>query len=219
MINTRTSALIFVTALAVTSLVGCTGTSAPASTPSGGSTPSGTTSTPPTPTPTAEPRIEDPADPGTWIIHEAGVGPIDVGGDFTSTLAGLTGSWTNDTANCSWSAWWMAADSAYGISFVRGTESETAPIREISVYSAAETPAVVPGPVTEDGLGIGATMAEVLAAYPDAQEGVSTMGSDTWLMLPSATDAHVFFAFRENSDTAWDVTVTTGAEPSYEVCG
>lgn len=94
-----------------------------------------------------------------------------------------------------------------------GTESETAPIREISVYSAAETPAVVPGPVTEDGLGIGAARAEVLAAYPDAQDGVSTMGSDTWLMLPSATDAHVFFAFRENSDTAWDVTVTTGAEP------
>ncbi|MGW9156381.1 MULTISPECIES: hypothetical protein [unclassified Microbacterium] len=217
MINTRTSALVVATTLAVGSLVGCAGTSTPASTPSGGSTPTATATT--TPSPTAEPRVEDPADPATWIIDEAGVGPIDVGGDFTSTLGGLAGPWANDTANCSWSAWWMAADSAYGVSFVRGTESEAAPIREISVYSAAETPAVVPGPVTEVGLGIGATKAEVLAAYPDAQEGVSTIGSDTWIMLPSATDAHVYFAFRENSDTAWDVTVTTGAEPSYEVCG
>lgn len=217
MINTRTSALIFATALALTSLVGCAGTSTPASTPSGGSTPSETAPT--TPPPTSEPRVEDPADPSTWIIDEAGVGPIDVGGDFASTLGGLAGAWTNDTANCSWSAWWMAPDSTHGMSFVRGTESETAPIREISVYSTAETPAEVPGPVTEDGLGIGATKAEALAAYPDALEGVSTIGSDTWIMLPSATDAHVFFAFRENSDTAWDVTVTTGPEPSYEVCG
>ncbi|MFJ6531680.1 hypothetical protein [Microbacterium sp. NPDC091662] len=217
MINTRTSALIIATALAVTSLVGCAGTPEPASTPGGGSTPSETAPT--TSTPTAEPRIEDQADPGTWIIDEAGVGPIPVGGDFASTLTGLAGPWTNDTANCSWSAWWTAADSAYGMSFARGTESETAPIREISVYSTAESPAVVPGPVTEDGLGIGTTKAEVLTAYPDAQEGASTIGSDTWLMLPSATDAHVFFAFRENSDTAWDVTVTIGVEPSHEVCG
>lgn len=217
MVNTRASAIVFVTALAVTSLVGCAGASTPAPTPTGGSTPSETA--PITPSPTAESREEDPADPGTWIIDAEGVGPIDVGGDFASTLGGLAAPWTNDTANCSWSAWWMAADSAYGMSFVRGTESDTAPIREISVYTAAETPAAVPGPVTEEGLGVGASKAEVRAAYPDAQDGVATIGGDTWLMLPSSTDAHVFFAFRENSDTAWDVTVTTGAEPSYEVCG
>ncbi|MFK0241240.1 hypothetical protein ACIQTX_10275 [Microbacterium sp. NPDC090281] len=215
--STRTSALVFITLFAIGSLVGCAGPSSPTSTPSSGLSPSATPTS--TPTPEPEARVEDPADPGTWIIDGAGVGPIDVGGDFASTLGGLTGAWNNDTVNCSWSAWWTAADSSYSISFVRGTESDTAPIREISVYSAAEVPAAVAGPLTEDGLGVGATKSEVLAAYPDAQEGTATIGSDTWIMLPGDAAAHVFFAFRESSDTAWDVTVTTGTEPSYEVCG
>ena len=211
--HARASALIALVVFAAGSFVGCAAASPPDSGPSPRETATAT------PSPTADPRVEDPADPGTWIVDGSGVGPIEIGGDFATTLTGLVGTWSNDPASCSWSAWWTAPDSAYGMFFVRGAESDSAPIREISVYTTAESSDASPGPQTEDGLGIGATKAAVLAAYPGAQEGSSTMGSDTWIKLPGDTDAHVFFAFRENSDTAWDIRVTTGSEPSYEVCG
>lgn len=182
--------------------------SPPASTPSSGPTSSEA--------PSSEP---DPGDPSSWIISDAGVGPIEIGGDFAAALAELPETWSNDTANCSWSAWWNADDAHYGIFFVRGTESETAPISEISVYTAAETPSDVEGPVTRDGLGIAATEEEILAAYPDAQKGAAQIGGGTWIMLPGDGDAHVFFEYREGVDAASDVVVTTRSEPSYEVCG
>lgn len=217
MIRARAAALILLTALTTSGLTGCTGGAAPAPSDSRASSPSQTPSV--SPSPTTEARVEVTTDPGTWIIDDAGVGPIEIGGDFTATLDGLAPGWTNDAVDCSWSAWWTASDSAYRMSFVRGTESPSAPIREISVSSTSESLEGVPGPQTMSGLGVGATRDDLLAAYPAAQQGTSTIGSDRWIMLPSETDAHVFFAFREGADTAWDVTVTTGAEPSYEACG
>jgi hypothetical protein len=152
------------------------------------------------------------------VISDAGIGPIDIGGDFAMTLGTLPDSWTNDVENCSWSAWWNAEDSSFDMFFVRGTESETAPISEISVSTAAEVPLDVPAPVTEEGLGIGATAEEVLAAYPDAIEGAGQIAG-TWVKLPGKAAGHVFFQYREGAAGAWAVTVTTRDEPSYEVCG
>lgn len=160
----------------------------------------------------------DPAVPGTWVISEDGVGPIEVGGDFSATLSALPGDWTNDSANCAWTAW-LTSDSGYGVYFVRGTESDAAPIREISVYDVAQDGSTSGAPITAEGLGIGSTKDEVLAEYPGAQQGVPQIGDGVWIKVPGDGSAHVFFEFREGSDVAWDVTVTTGAEPSYEVCG
>lgn len=215
--DTRKNGFILVTGILVAALAGCTPAAddgPPTSTPSPSTTPSATPDGSPSPAP--EPDL---ADPSTWIISEEGVGPIDIGGDFSATLDTLPESWENDAENCSWTAWWNADDASHGVFFVRGTESETAPIGEVTVYTAAEEPMAVDGPVTAEGLGVGATKDEVLAAYPDAEEGAAQIGGGSWLMLPGDGDAHVFFEFREGSDTASDVTVTTRSEPSYEVCG
>lgn len=211
----RLSALIAFTTLAAGALAGCAPATGASPTPSSGA------SVPATPTPTQTPSqaVEDPADPGTWIIDETGIGPIDVGGDFAATLSALPSGWTNDPVNCAWSAWWNAPDSRFGMTFVRGTETDTAPIREVSVFSTVESSGPIPAPTTADGFGIGATRAELLAAYPDAQEGAASIGDDTWVKVGGGGDAHIFFEFRDGSDIVWDVTVTAGTEPSYEVCG
>ncbi|WP_350352551.1 hypothetical protein ABS642_05580 [Microbacterium sp. A8/3-1] len=178
----------------------------------------GPTATPAvTPTPTEMPEA-DPADPATWIISDEGIGPVELGGDFGTVLGMLPDTWKNDEV-CSWTAWWTAADSSYGVYFVRGTESDTAPISELSVYSAAEDLGTVEGPRTAEGLGVGASTEDVLTTYPDAEQGADEIGSGTWMRLPGDAEGHVFFQFREGEDTASSVTVTSRDAPSYEVCG
>lgn len=211
--RTNHFALLAVMGIAAAVLTGCAA-SAPGSVATEAAAPSAS----PTPTSTpSETATADPADPSTWIISDAGVGPIEVGGDFAATLTALPTEWTNDQQSCAWSAWWKSEDTSWGMYFVRGNESEGDPIKEISVYTASEV--ATDGPVTAEGLGVGATKEEILAAHPEAEEGVSEIGGGSWIRLPGDGDAHVFFDFREGETVANDVVVTTMSQPSYEVCG
>lgn len=215
--NTR---LRGITAL-LTGLVLISATACAQTSPGATSTPSDPASSSSVPSTSPEPSTSptaDPADPTTWIITTDGIGPIEIGAQLPSTLAMLPSDWTNDD-NCSWTAWWNAPDAGYGVMFVRGTQSPTDPIMEMSVYTAVETPMAVPSPVTAEGLGIGATKAEVLKAYPDAVEGDSLIGGGSWLRLASSGEAHIFFEYREGVVGASDVAVTTAEQPAYEVCG
>ncbi|MEV4774474.1 hypothetical protein [Microbacterium sp. LWH12-1.2] len=87
------------------------------------------------------------------------------------------------------------------------------------MYTAAETPTAVDGPRTADGLGVGSTEEEILAVYPDAEEGAALAGNGSWIRLAGDGEAHVFFEFRDGVTGASSVAVTIGEEPSYEVCG
>jgi hypothetical protein len=123
-------------------LVGCAPTTTePASTTSAAPTASAVeASTAPEP---------EPDDPSTWIISDTGVGPIKIGGNLADTLTGLPDGWTNDLENCAWTAWWNPEGQSYGVFFVREPESETEPISEISVFTAAE-PVSAPSPLTAE---------------------------------------------------------------------
>lgn len=219
MASTRFSGVIAAAVLAMTvALAGCASpapedTSPPTGTPDVSSSPE-----PSSPAPSPVAPEPDPGDPSTWIIGDTGVGPVRIGGDFASTLGGLPEAWTNDPANCGWTAWLSDADAGYGVFFVRGTESDSDPISEISVYSTTDS-TVSGAPVTREGLGIGASREEVRATYPDAQQGEAQIGGGTWIRLAGAGESHVFFGFREGEEFATTVTVTTRVEPSYEVCG
>lgn len=215
--NTRLrGAILLATGVVLAAAAGCA--QSPADSTASSTTPPSSSSQPSVSAQPSGPPQVDPADPTTWTISAEGIGPIEIGAQLPSTLAMLPSDWANDD-NCSWTAWWNAPDASYGVMFVRGTQSDTDPIREISVYTAVETPMAVPSPVTAEGLGIGATKAEVLEAYPDAEEGAAMIGLGTWLKIPSDGDAHIFFEYREGVDGASDVAVTTAEQPSYEVCG
>lgn len=210
--NSARIAFVMTTSLTL-ALAACAPTPAPA--------PSASESVTPGPSPSSEPTtpVADPADPGMWIISEAGIGPIAIGGDFATTLTDLPDGWSNDAASCSWTASWNAEDSSHGLLFVRGGEVPAAPIREISLFTAAETPTRIDGPETAEGLGIGSTADEILAAHPDAEQGAALIGMGSWIRLAGDGEAHVFFEFREGVTGASSVAVTIGEEPSYEVCG
>lgn len=208
-------------ALGVLLLAGCaTADPAPEATASQPppSEPSPTSSAQPSqPEPSPAPSTIDLDDPSTWLIDGTGIGPIEAGGDFATTLAELPDSWRNDE-NCLWTAWWNAEDGSYNANFVRGTTAETDPIVLVSV-SAADPVAPGAGPRTAEGLGIGSSRAEVLAQYPEAVEGEAQIGEGAWLSVP-ADEATMFFEFyAPGSDQANAVTVTTLEQPPYEVCG
>ena len=207
----RRSAPIVAAALGVLLLGGCA-TPALESTPPA-SAPSSSPSDP-APSPTSEPPV-DLEDPSTWPVGDIGIGPIETGGDFVATLSELPDSWMNDE-NCTWAAWWNADDQSYSVNFLRGTESETAPIVLVSASAADPvTPGV--GPRTETDLGIGSTKEEVRAQYPDAAEGQSQIGEGTWLSV-AGDGATIFFEYY-SGDQANAVTVTTLEVPPYEACG
>lgn len=211
MFRTR-SAPVAAAALGVLLLSGCMTAAPEPTTPAPAPPPPDETTAEPSPDP--DPPL-DLADPSTWVVSEAGIGPIEPGGDFAATLSELPDSWNNDE-NCSWTAWWNAEDQTYNMNFVRGTESDDAPI-VLASASAADPVTSGAGPRTEDGLGIGSTKDEVLAQHPDAVEGQSQIGDGTWLSVPGE-EAMIFFEYY-TGDEANAVTVTTLEEPPYEVCG
>ncbi|PCE14721.1 hypothetical protein AUC47_15960 [Microbacterium sp. SZ1] len=214
--KTKTAAAILTLALMTVSAAGCASDPAPSPT----SSTTATDAPSPSRSPTLTPPAADLEDPTTWTVSAEGVGPVKIGGDLASTLSELSDAWQNDPANCSWTAWWQEPGAGYQMYAVRGTESDTAPITEISVNVGGNDPAEpTQSPMTAKGIGLGASKDEVLAAYPGAQEIVAQIGDSTFLMVPGADPAHVFFAFPEGVDAASSVVVTTRSEPSYEVCG
>lgn len=207
----RRTAFMMSAAFGALMLVGCA-TASPA--PEATTTEPAPSPTSSAPSPTSQPPA-DLEDPSTWAVTETGIGPIETGGDFDATLSELPESWMNDD-NCSWTAWWNAEDQSYSMNFVRGTESDDAPIMLASASAADPvTPGV--GPRTTEGLGIGSTRDEVRAQYPDAAEGEAPIGDGTWLSVPG--DGTTMFFEYYTGDQANAVTVTTLDEPPYEVCG
>lgn len=203
----RRSAYVLATALALAALSGCaSGAAAPAET-------SPTTPSQGDETPSAAPEA-DPDDPSTWLITEDGVGPLVLEEPFSDALAVMPEGTTNDAENCAWTAWWNAPDDSYGLYAARDSADadDSSPVTVIDI-AAWDDPAAAEGPKTAEGVGLGSSVSDVKAAYPDGVDVVLEGGGIDAVQVGS-----IFFQYRDGSSVS-AVTVTSLPQPPYEVCG
>ncbi|MDN3311873.1 hypothetical protein QWJ90_13120 [Microbacterium oryzae] len=165
-------------------------------------------------TPAAPGRgAEDPWNPATWEIEPHELGPISIGDDFDATVAALPGDWVNDR-RCAWVSYWSAPDGAYLVSFQRAPGAAGS-VTGAAVESLARRSGA--GPRTADGLGIGASRAEVQAVHEDAQD-VEAADGRTFLRVPGDHDTALFFEYVDGEDGARSVAITSGEPPVQDAC-
>ncbi|WP_166806182.1 hypothetical protein [Cryobacterium cheniae] len=215
-------ATIVTTALAASLLMlaGCAqaapAESAPASAQAS-ETPSATPSPTPTPTPTAAPTpTVDPANPSSWLITFDGVGPLTFGGQIAEETADMTAF--ADTSNDVCPVKMFAMDGVPGI-WVRpaadgaielitlGAETFGTPVADVEAGS----------PKTEAGIGIGATLQQLEAAYPEVSETGTYGDLQTYYGISSDTGRWIVFTIRDGVVDAIGVS----SEPILpsEYCG
>ncbi|MFK4791399.1 hypothetical protein [Microbacterium sp. ZW T5_56] len=179
-------------------------------------TPSATTPPAPVPTPTDPASADDPA---AWTASGAGVGPLVLGEDF-ATLAGTVGAagWTigcgpdapsPDAPVISYSGSDMLSIFA-GAGYAMSGEPNTT-LNQVSITGSAQT-----SPKTAEGIGIGSTLADAQAAYPDGQNAMLANYAMA-LRVPAAGGTMYFGA--GDGETISGITVTILERPMPEFCG
>lgn len=84
------------------------------------------------------------------------------------------------------------------------------------VGNAAQGPV---GPTTAEGIGIGSSLDEARAAYPDAATIPTPDGPQHFLKVAVGDDgAALFLAYTEGTPVIWGMTATTLQAPPYEPC-
>ncbi|MFJ3490933.1 hypothetical protein [Leifsonia aquatica] len=179
-----------------------------------GSSGPGSVSTSPAPSADAEGAVADPAQPSTWTIGFDAVGPL-VLGTPSSEQHEVLAAFEPEVAG-----------DGCGLDFVstptglRVGTGESAADGVTSIVLNAEVPAEAgAGPRTANGIGIGSTIDDLVAAYPDARK-TSDMGEG--LITYAVTDASgrsiVFGAWRTDPAIA-TIQVGTGDRITAEGCG
>lgn len=201
-------------------VAGCTAP-APAPSPTPTVTTPTTTATPaPSPTPTADPEpapapdpVNDPADPTSWIISYAGVGPIAVGGtlgDVATTLGR-----TPETCRAGVDYYDLGV---VGVTAVSGIDESdpAAPIVVVRVGSVDGPDATALQPHTDRGIVVGSTLAELQAAYPELEAYPGPQNATAYRALADGRSIH-FEDF--GTGQVQMISVAEGISVAKEYCG
>lgn len=158
----------------------------------------------PEPVPASDP---DPADPSTWTIGFDGIGPITLGTPLADIEAAVP-----PTDSCR-----PGVDSFFGSAVVAstdGADGESVGLVISQAVAAGDGSSITP-PTTAEGIGVGSTIDELLAAYPDA-EPYQAVNSTVYRITDGATYIH-FDDYGKG--TVQIVEVTSSPVKPKEYCG
>lgn len=159
--KTRLIAAIAATVL----LAGC----APAADPAPSPSPTATATATSTPTPTPTPTL-DLSDPANWVIGFDSVGPFEFGqpiADARAAAAGASYVEGEGVPDCRWAFLSRTSHPSLALAYFPDEAVTAIWVRNVGDSGVASTDLAAVSPKTEQGIGIGSTLDDFLAAYPD----------------------------------------------------
>ncbi len=182
-------------------LVGCAGPGsiAPSADPTASDSPAGSTPTA-TPTPSTSPPV-NLDDPSSWLIDFTSVGPLALGDPISEVAPAMTAYTTTVfTESCPQNTYFDRSGSP-GILIADPSGSGEIELIVVQKWGSSGEAAAVAGtsPRTSAGIGIGATLDSVKAAYPALSEGGAdpftyysvSEGNGNWLNFSLSTEGLV----------------------------
>lgn len=208
------AATLALTACAVFAFAGCASPSSaegPTAEPTAEVTPAATPSATPSPSPSTV--AVDPADVTTWTITTAGMGPIQRGASAEEVIAGLTTFTSEDYCPGRVA---LSTDGAASLLLVHPDGVDE--ISGVWANGRADADGVVPAsPSTAAGIGLGSTMDELTAAYPDLEPTNQPASSSYGYAV--GDDASGYVNFLVENDVVVMIGVHEGAGVPKEFCG
>lgn len=173
-------------------------------------TPQSSVSSPADPTPSVSATDEAPQVDGLTLAPGA-VGPVKVG--MTKAEAAATGLFDTDVpagaSGCD------AEPLAWKAPYADVLDVQTLTSGEVASIGVHEA-----GPTTADGLGVGSTLADVLAAHPGSKAVPAGYGQTGVLVQDATTDGWIGYLFdvepakAQDGDTVSFIELTAGEKPS-----
>ncbi|PPL15022.1 hypothetical protein GY24_15075 [Microterricola pindariensis] len=178
----------------------------------------------PRPTPTGPPtQPEQPPapaidleNPGTWLIGFEGIGPIDRGAQIIDVRPSM-GAFSERTMP----EWCPVAqfDRAGGPTVVATLDEDFATITGMFVGGGADPAATnESSPRTAEGIGIGSTLGEMLAAYPTITKSGEYGGGTPTLYYALQNPAGVWLVFAVYEEVVGAIFVRDTPRPPSEYC-
>jgi hypothetical protein len=204
-------------ALAVLLFCGACATNQPADPTSAPPEPSASATATPAPTPTT-PAL-DLDDPASWVIGFDSVGPLTIGGSISAERVGMTAF--SDDSQPEACALVVFRGIAPDVPSVWAQPDADPDVIDVIVVTGdgEAAPYSTGSPKTAEGVGIGATEAEVLAAYPGITEQPSEVVPDfSYYAVSDDSGRYIDFTV-DPAGLVESSALSDQSVPPYEYCG